>query len=80
MAMTQAYERLKALHSNDKGKGKAREIGSGSDEDIAMHELEPEVKQSWRDIEQAMPVNAVAYADESLEAFCRGTYVKHDSG
>ncbi len=71
IAMTEAYDRLKALSGTDKGKGKAKEDQDG---DVSMEDLGEEEKRifGWRDIEQAMPVYAVAYANESLEAFCRG--------
>jgi transformation/transcription domain-associated protein len=72
MAMTEAYDRLKALSMRDKGKGKAKEVGQ--DGDVSMEDASGDDKQiyGWRDIEQAMPVHAVAYAHESFEAFCRG--------
>lgn len=76
MAMTEAYDRLKALSVRDKGKGKAKE--AELDGDISMEEAgageDDKRIFGWRDIEQAMPVNAVAYANESLEAFCRGEF------
>jgi transformation/transcription domain-associated protein len=49
-----------------------------------MEEPKPEVEDAaldrqlygWREIEQAMPVHQVAYAEESLEVFCReGRYL-----
>jgi transformation/transcription domain-associated protein len=49
MAVTEAYDRLKAL--KDDG------------------------EHGWRQIEQAMPVFSVAYADESLDTFCKGQSV-----
>ena len=72
MALTETYDRLKALSIRDKGKGKAKEVDR--DGDIPMEELNDDDKQicGWRQIEQAMPVHAVAYANESLETFCRG--------
>ena len=100
IAMTQTYDRLKAL--NEKGKGKAKEIvddkedkdegekdesddKAEQDGDVDMEDAEDEketqvdkdkeldkMEHGWREIEQAMPVQAVAYAEESHEAFCRG--------
>ena len=83
IAMTEAYNRLKSLNVRDKGKGKANDAGTEQeqDADVSMEEISDEVldKQSldkqahgWRDIEQAMPVCSVAYANESLEAYCKG--------
>ena len=72
MAITDAYERLKASHL--KGKGKAKGKDSAQEGDVSMEEAVAGLHvYGWRDIEQAMPIHAVAYASDSLEAFCRGT-------
>ncbi|BEJ12109.1 hypothetical protein CspHIS471_0205690 [Cutaneotrichosporon sp. HIS471] len=101
-AMTEAYDKLKALSDRDKaqGKGKANEDANedkpddkedgdkdakdsdededakGSPEDVVMADLSDDAEAErlafgWREIERAMPVNQVAYADDSLELFCR---------
>jgi len=74
MAMTEAYDRLKALSLRDKGKGKAKELNQEGD--VAMEDsgVDDKLIYGWRDIEQAMPVHAVAYAYDSFEAFCRGEH------
>lgn len=79
-AFIEAYDRVKAVQARDKGKGKAKEVEA--DGDVAMEEAGEEETTSdrqlygWREIERAMPVNSVAYAGESLEAFCRdGRYL-----
>lgn len=72
-AMSDAHDRLKALAARDKGKGRAKEEG---DEDVevtdASDEASDKLIHGWRDIEQAMPVHSVAYANESVDSFCRG--------
>ncbi|WRT70688.1 uncharacterized protein IL334_007686 [Kwoniella shivajii] len=73
-AMSEAHDRLKAVGIRDKGKGKAKEEADGADvlmEDAAKESAEDRMQNGWRDIEQAMPVHSVAYANESLESFCR---------
>jgi transformation/transcription domain-associated protein len=47
-----------------------------SEEKRKERELEQEDRLSygWREIEQAMPVHAVAYASDSMESFCKGTF------
>nr|XP_019007357.1 transformation/transcription domain-associated protein [Kwoniella pini CBS 10737]OCF46138.1 transformation/transcription domain-associated protein [Kwoniella pini CBS 10737] len=72
-AMSEAHDRLKAVGLRDKGKGKAKEE---TDEDVKMEAeaketTDDKIQNGWRDIEQAMPVHSVAYANESLESFCR---------
>lgn len=73
VAMTEAHDRLKALHQRDKGKGKAKEVIS-STEDVVMEDEELSDRKTfgWREIEQTMPVHAVSYAYENLETFCKG--------
>lgn len=84
MAVTDTLHRLKALSA--KGKGKAKEQ---ADEDVEMSEIAEQDGASerksngWREIEQAMPVNKIAYADDSLETYCKGllfnwTRLRHD--
>lgn len=72
-AMSDAHDRLKALAARDKGKGRAKEE---DDEDVevtdASDEASDKLIHGWRDIEQAMPVHSVAYANESVDSFCRG--------
>jgi transformation/transcription domain-associated protein len=58
-ALTKAFDRLKAAHAKDEGKEVLTE-----EEDLK--------KNGWRDIERAMPIYAISYAHESIEAFCRG--------
>ncbi|WWC92285.1 uncharacterized protein L201_007239 [Kwoniella dendrophila CBS 6074] len=72
-AMSEAHDRLKAVGLRDKGKGKAKEETDGDVkmEDSAKEAAEDKMQNGWRDIEQAMPVHSVAYANESLESFCR---------
>ncbi|WWD20697.1 hypothetical protein CI109_105173 [Kwoniella shandongensis] len=75
-AMSEAHERLRAIGLRDKGKGKAKEENKEEvDGDVPMEETTDEAADrqmhGWRDIEQAMPVHSVAYANESLESFCR---------
>lgn len=77
-AMTEAYDKLKALSQRDKGKGKAKEDSAAitSGEDVTMTDEVTDANadrmaHGWREIEQAMPVHQVAYANESLETFCR---------
>ncbi|KAL1410016.1 transcription-associated protein 1 [Vanrija albida] len=83
-AMTEAYDKLKALSDRDKGKGKAKDDAasapaSTSGQDVTMADETDanadanaeRLAHGWREIEQAMPVNQVAYANESLETFCR---------
>ncbi|WVR08546.1 hypothetical protein IAU60_005601 [Kwoniella sp. DSM 27419] len=72
-AVSEAHDRLKAVGARDKGKGKAKE---DADEDVPMggvtlEDADDKLTNGWRDIEQAMPVHSVAYANESLESFCR---------
>lgn len=85
-AMTEAYDKLKALSDRDKGKEKAEE-GGEDDNDVEMAEEKEETGETgetadadaeaerlafgWREIEQAMPVNQVAYANDTLDGFCR---------
>lgn len=86
VAMTDAFDRLKALSARDKGKGKAKEVDPSNPdeaaEDVEMEEPFDErldkYTHGWREIEQAMPVHFVAYANESLELFCRGESISHD--
>lgn len=72
-AMSDAHDRLKALAARDKGKGRAK--GESGDEDIEVTDTSDEASDKlihgWRDIEQAMPVHSVAYANESVDSFCR---------
>lgn len=84
-AMTEAYDKLKALSDRDKGKGKAKEEPEAKEEqdkdtkDVEMADAttlgtEGEAERmayGWREIEQAMPVNQVAYANDTLDGFCR---------
>ncbi|WVQ95626.1 hypothetical protein IAU59_002724 [Kwoniella sp. CBS 9459] len=72
-AMSEAHDRLKAIGLRDKGKGKAKEETDGdvAMDDSAVDAAEDKLTNGWRDIEQAMPVHSVAYANESLETFCR---------
>lgn len=84
-AMTEAYDKLKALSVRDKGKGKAKEevtatpaaAAAAVGTDVTMEDATEDTTAAdrlaygWREIEQAMPVNQVAYANESLETFCR---------
>ena len=76
VAMTEVCDRLRALSDRDKGKGKAKEVQDEKGEDVNMEEeTETAVDKQeygWREIEQAMPVQSVAYAHESYDAFCRG--------
>jgi transformation/transcription domain-associated protein len=80
IALTEAHDRLKVLAAHDKGKGKAKETGADADGDVTMEEngekeSDEEVERlavGWREIEQAMPVQSVAYATESLDSFCKG--------
>jgi len=84
-AIVDAHDRLKALGSRDKGKGKAKEeIEPAKDEDVEMDEtsdafLEKQL-HGWKDIEQAMPVQAVAFANESYEFFCKGERPRCEHG
>lgn len=76
-AIVDAHDRLKAVSLRDKGKGKAKEedVQNGEDvvmEDAATDEALDKQTHGWRDIEQAMPVHAVAFANESLESFWKG--------
>lgn len=105
-AMTEAYDKLKALSDREKAKGKGKskeekkddkedgdkdgkDQGKDDDEDmkdeskmetpaedVTMADGTEDVNAErmafgWREIEQAMPVNQVAYADDSLDTFCR---------
>lgn len=77
-ALTEAYDKLKALSQRDKGKGKAKEepASASSDDDVVLSDATEDASAEkmafgWREIEQAMPVNQVAYANETLEGFCR---------
>nr|XP_018259603.1 transformation/transcription domain-associated protein [Kwoniella dejecticola CBS 10117]OBR81761.1 transformation/transcription domain-associated protein [Kwoniella dejecticola CBS 10117] len=72
-AMSEAHDRLRAIGLRDKGKGKEKEEADGDVrmEDEAKSNAEDRMQNGWRDIEQAMPVHSVAYANESLESFCR---------
>lgn len=75
VALTEAFERLRAVHLRDKGKAKAKE---GEDEGVGETEVEPpeeKLAHGWREIEQGMPVHAVSYAHESLEGFCKGEWL-----
>lgn len=75
-AFNEAHDRLKAISVRDKGKGKARDVGD-ADGDVPMLDGSTEEtfdKQisGWREIERNMPIYAVAYAEESLDTYCRG--------
>jgi transformation/transcription domain-associated protein len=80
IALTEAHDRLKVLAAHDKGKGKAKESVADAEGDVTMEEngdkeSDEEVERlavGWREIEQAMPVQSVAYATESLDSFCKG--------
>ena len=82
-AFIEAYDRIKAFHVHEgKGKGKAKEVEADEDVDMDQAKVDADELASdrqtygWREIEQAMPVHAVAYAEESLEIFCReGRYL-----
>lgn len=80
-AFIEAYDRVKAVQARDKGKGKAKEVETDGDVEMEDSNEASETPtdlqlHGWRDIERAMPVNAVAYANESLETFCRdGRYL-----
>jgi transformation/transcription domain-associated protein len=85
-AFIEAYDRIKAFQIYDaKGKGKAKEVEVDGEGDVNMDESKGDEEEStspdqqtygWREIEQAMPIHAVAYADESLEVFCKeGRYL-----
>ncbi|EIW69900.1 hypothetical protein TREMEDRAFT_71446 [Tremella mesenterica DSM 1558] len=78
--MTETYDRLKAIQTWDKAQEQAKEEGTERKDqvdvsgDVSMTDIEdPADKQKfgWRFIEQSMPVYSVAYAKESLEAFCK---------
>ncbi|ORY26601.1 putative histone acetyltransferase [Naematelia encephala] len=72
-ALNDAYDRLKAVSQRDKGKGKAKETDNEGG-DVSMDEADTTAdKQAhgWRAIEQAMPVQAVYYANDTLESFCK---------
>lgn len=74
-AFNEAYDRLKAISVRDKGKGKAREVEMDGDVpmlDAAEEESLDRRTNGWREIEGSMPIYAVAYADETLDTFCRG--------
>ncbi|WVN89695.1 uncharacterized protein L203_104925 [Cryptococcus depauperatus CBS 7841] len=72
-AMAEAYDKLKALPNKEKRKEKDKE--EGGDESIIAVDAETaaaeKLANGWREIEQAMPVHSVAYANESVESFCR---------
>ena len=74
MAITDTYDRLKAISIRDKNKGKARDTTLDGDVDMdeAALRLKDRQEFGWREIELAMPIQQVAYASESLETFCRG--------
>jgi transformation/transcription domain-associated protein len=82
-AFIDTYDRIKAIRTQDiKGKGKAKEVEADGDVEMKEDKEEDEslaiLRQAngWREIEQAMPVHAVAYADDTLETFCReGRYL-----
>jgi len=75
VAIVDAHDRLRALNARDKGKGKAKEEPEKVSEDVVMEETgnENADKQlhGWREIEQAMPVHSVAFANESYDYFCK---------
>ncbi|KAL7422906.1 transcription-associated protein 1 [Cryptotrichosporon argae] len=85
-AMCDAYDRLKTLGQRDKGKGKEKAPVSGdkdkvkakgkdADGDAIMtDDVETDsdkLVHGWREIEQAMLVHQVTYANDSLENFMR---------
>lgn len=65
VALTLAFERLRAAQAKDEGKSDLTE-----EEDLK--------KNGWRDIERGMPVYAISYAHESVEGFCRGEFSVHN--
>jgi transformation/transcription domain-associated protein len=71
-AIVDAHDRLKAISVRDKGKEKAKE-DEAEVEDVEMEDpMLDKQTHGWRDIEQAMPVHSVAFANESLESFWKG--------
>ncbi|ODN82926.1 hypothetical protein L202_01173 [Cryptococcus amylolentus CBS 6039] len=72
-AMSDAHERLKGLSVREKEKGKLKEKTEDEDVEVtdASEASADRLAHGWRDIEQAMPVHSVAYANESVETFCR---------
>ena len=88
IAMSQTYDRLKAYDDREKGKRKAQDADpekvkdDEKEEDVSMEDDVTDVAKAdklefgWREIEQAMPVSGVSYADESHEAFCRGELLR----
>ncbi|KAK4687186.1 transformation/transcription domain-associated protein, partial [Tremellales sp. Uapishka_1] len=75
VAMTEAHDRIKALSTRGSGKGKEKEVveeeGDAVMEDAAAEEYADRQQHGWKEIETARPVHSVAYANESLETFCR---------
>jgi transformation/transcription domain-associated protein len=70
-AFIDAYDRLKSVGQRDKGKGKAKEVEA--DGDVAMLEANAAAEDTLdRKVNGSMPIYAVAYAEESAEAYCRG--------
>lgn len=77
VAMTEAFDRLKVLNGREKGKAKAKEVEA--DGDVTMEDAEADALLErqifgWRDIEVAMPVHSVSYANEAIDLFCRGEW------
>ncbi len=89
-AIVDAHDRLKAIKDRkdkeenkeeDKTEDKA-ESKDRTGEDVNMEDppvMKKEVSDKelfgWRDIEQAMPVHSVAFANESFEYFCKGSFL-----
>ena len=67
-AVVSAFDRVRAARA--KGKGKEKDV----DEEMrdAEEDKKERLEHGWKDIEQAMPIHAVAYCNDSLELFCRG--------
>lgn len=81
-AIVDAHDRLKALSIRDKrekSKDENKEQDKDKEDDVNMEEAPVDQgteKQlyGWKDIEQAMPVHSVAFANESFEFFCKGEH------
>ena len=73
VAMNDAHDKLEMLAKRDKGQGKAEGL---SDTDVTMDNddvpAEEKIQYAWQAIEAAMPVQSVAYANESLDAYRKG--------
>jgi transformation/transcription domain-associated protein len=69
VAMTDAYDKIKAIHLRDKSKGQPDTDGD------AVMELDAAAQKQlygWKEIEVGLPVHAVAFANDTLESFCKG--------